>query len=57
MSETIETWKRKTSKEIADCRIFKVREDLSVNSETGKEASVFVVENPRLGECNCVDER
>lgn len=46
MSETVETWKRKISKEIADCRVFRVREDLSVNSETGKEASFFVIENP-----------
>lgn len=46
MTEKIHTWKVKESKEIANCRIFKVREDLSINSETGKEHSFFIVENP-----------
>lgn len=44
MSEKIETWKRLSSKQIADCRVFKVREDLSENGE--KKSSFFVIENP-----------
>ncbi|MCU0238079.1 MAG: NUDIX domain-containing protein, partial [Pyrinomonadaceae bacterium] len=45
MTEKIHTWKVKESKEIANCRVFKVREDFSINSETGKEHSFFVIEN------------
>lgn len=46
MSETVETWKRKSSKEIADCRVFKVREDFCERESNGKESSFFVIENP-----------
>jgi 8-oxo-dGTP pyrophosphatase MutT (NUDIX family) len=46
MTEKIHTWKVKESKEIANCRVFKVREDLSINNETGKEHSFFIIENP-----------
>lgn len=46
MSETVKTWKRKNSKEIADCRVFKVREDFCERDGDGKEASFFVLENP-----------
>lgn len=42
----METWKVIESKQLADCRVFKVREDRSENSATGKKASFFVVENP-----------
>ena len=35
--------KRIQSKEIADCRVFGVREDSCVNSQTNKKASFFVI--------------
>ncbi len=44
MSERVETWKTVESKEIADCRIFKVREDHSKNG--AKEGKFYVIENP-----------
>lgn len=46
MKDKPEIWKRKTSKEIADCRVFKVREDICVRSKDKSEHSFFVVENP-----------
>ena len=46
MTETVETWKRKSSKEIADCRVFKVREDTCERQSDAKESTFFVVENP-----------
>lgn len=46
MSQKIESWEKIDSKEVADCRIFKVREDLTQNSETGVRAKFFVIENP-----------
>ena len=44
MSERVETWERIESREIADCRVFKVREDTSRNDE--KQSTFFVIENP-----------
>ena len=44
MSESPERWERIASKQIADCRVFKVREDLCRNGE--REANFFVIENP-----------
>lgn len=46
MKETVETWKRKSSKEVADCRVFKVREDLCERESNKKESTFFVIENP-----------
>ncbi len=46
MKEKPETWKRKTSKEIADCRVFKVRQDFCERSSDHAEHTFFVVENP-----------
>lgn len=46
MSERVETWKRISSKEIADCRIFKVREDLCERMSDAEKAKFFVIENP-----------
>lgn len=46
MSEIVETWKRKSSKEVADCRVFKVREDFCERISDKKESSFFVCENP-----------
>ncbi len=44
MSEQAEIWEIIESKEIADCRVFKVREDLSQNGD--KRAKFYVIENP-----------
>ncbi len=46
MPETVETWKRKDTREVADCRVFKVREDLCERESDKKESTFFVVENP-----------
>lgn len=39
-------WKRLRSEEIADCRVFKVREDFCKNETNGDTDSFFVTENP-----------
>ena len=46
MKTTPETWTRKKSEAVADCRVFKVREDFCENEANGKTANFFVVENP-----------
>ena len=46
MKEQPEIWKRKASKEISDCRVFTVREDLCQRSSDGAEHIFFVVVNP-----------
>lgn len=46
MKNDPEVWKRKRSKEIADCRVFKVREDFCERETDLKESSFFVIENP-----------
>lgn len=46
MKDKPETWKRKSSKEVADCRVFKVREDFCERASDSAEASFFVVESP-----------
>ena len=46
MKEQVETWTRRQSETIADCRVFKVREDLCERASDGKEAKFYVVENP-----------
>ncbi|GIU81671.1 MAG: NUDIX hydrolase [Acidobacteria bacterium] len=40
----VKIWKREKSRLLADCKVFKVRED-SVRSD-GKEIKVYVIENP-----------
>lgn len=45
MSNTPETWEVKESTEIADCKIFKIKKNLSESSE-GKSSNFFVIENP-----------
>lgn len=45
MHETPEIWKILESEEVADCKIFKVRQDSSQSSE-GKNGKFFVIENP-----------
>ncbi|HEY8562871.1 MAG TPA: NUDIX hydrolase [Pyrinomonadaceae bacterium] len=44
MNQTVETWETVESKEIADCRVFKVREDTARNGE--KRGRFYVIENP-----------
>lgn len=46
MKEQVEVWKRKSSKEIADCRVFKVREDSCERSSDGAAHNFFVIECP-----------
>ena len=46
MNEQIEIWKCKSSAEIADCRVFKVREDFCERESDGAEHTFFVVECP-----------
>ena len=43
MSKNADIWERIESKVIADCRVFKVREDLSQNGD--KRAKFYVIEN------------
>lgn len=44
MNTEVETWETVESKEIADCRIFKVREDSMQSGD--KKGSFFIIENP-----------
>ena len=44
MNNQPEIWEKLESKEIADCRVFKVRENLMRNGD--KKSSFYVVENP-----------
>jgi 8-oxo-dGTP pyrophosphatase MutT (NUDIX family) len=46
MNTQPEIWKRKTSKNIADCRVFQVREDFSERESDNLEHSFFVIESP-----------
>ena len=46
MSEKPASWTIESSREIADCRVFTVREDLSRRDPDGTESTFFVVENP-----------
>ncbi len=46
MTEKPEIWKKKSSRQIADCRVFKVREDFCESDSDHKESTFFVVENP-----------
>ncbi len=39
-------WRRVQSKQIADCRVFQVRRDLSVNPRGGREHDFYVIEAP-----------
>ena len=41
-----ETWMRISSKEIADYRVFRVREDLCRGDDDGREGTFFVIESP-----------
>ena len=46
MKNELGVWKRKSSKEVADCRVFKVREDACERESDGRKGSFFVLENP-----------
>jgi ADP-ribose pyrophosphatase len=46
MNQKAESWKRVSSEKIADCRVFKVREDFCERESDGARASFFVIENP-----------
>ena len=46
MNEQPETWTRTATKEIADCRVFKVREDFCERESDGAKNNFFVVESP-----------
>lgn len=46
MKNQPETWIRLFSREIADCRVFKVREDVSRRANDEAEHTFFVIENP-----------
>ena len=44
MNQEVEIWETVRSKEIADCRVFKVREDLANNGD--KTGKFYVIESP-----------
>lgn len=44
MTDRPSHWKKISSREVADCRIFKVREDVAESE--GRQSRFFVVENP-----------
>jgi ADP-ribose pyrophosphatase len=46
MNEKAESWKIVSSEKIADCRVFKVREDLCERESDGARHPFFVLENP-----------
>jgi 8-oxo-dGTP pyrophosphatase MutT (NUDIX family) len=46
MKERVEIWQRRTSKQIADCRVFRVREDACERDSDGAAHNFFVVEAP-----------
>ncbi len=46
MTEKPEIWKKTSSRQIADCRVFKIREDICERESDKKEGTFFVAENP-----------
>lgn len=46
MEDEIEIWKINESKQIADCRVFTVREDSCETEDGAKKGTFFVIENP-----------
>ncbi|MCW5961485.1 MAG: NUDIX hydrolase [Pyrinomonadaceae bacterium] len=46
MSNKPQVWKRISSKQVADCRVFKIREDICRREDHGDEHNFFVMENP-----------
>jgi 8-oxo-dGTP pyrophosphatase MutT (NUDIX family) len=45
-SGVIRPWQIARSEQVADCRIFKVRKDVTVNPRTGKAHDMYVLEQP-----------
>lgn len=41
-----QAWQRRSSEKLADCRVFQVRRDLSVNPRDGLEHNFYVIEAP-----------
>lgn len=41
-----ELWKHKSSEEVADCRVFRVRRDRAVRESDQKESDFYVIESP-----------
>jgi 8-oxo-dGTP pyrophosphatase MutT (NUDIX family) len=39
-------WRRLTSKEVADCRVFRVRQDTSASPQNGLQHDFFIIEAP-----------
>lgn len=46
MSDRIDRWETIDTREIADCRVFKVREDVSRRNSDGAESTFYLTENP-----------
>lgn len=46
MESKPDTWRRRSSDRVADCRVFAVRQDESVRTSDGRESAFFVIENP-----------
>ena len=46
MKEQVKIWKRQSSEQVADCRVFKVREDFCERDSDGTKHSFFVIECP-----------
>ena len=46
MNQSPEIWKRTKSEEIADCRVFKIREDFCERVSDRQASTFFVVESP-----------
>ena len=46
MEIAVDTWLTESTRQIADCRVFKVREDTSVRNTGGSTSTFFVVESP-----------
>lgn len=46
MTDKPDRWPRISSRSIADCRIFKVREDLCERESDGKKSGFFIIECP-----------
>jgi ADP-ribose pyrophosphatase len=46
MTDKVATWQIKSSRQVADCKVFKVREDTSVCDEDGREHPFYVIESP-----------
>lgn len=46
MSDESAIWKRVASEQIADCRVFRVRRDLSINPRDGSQHDFYCIEAP-----------